>query len=189
MDRLGLWQTCAAQSWAPGWGDADIFGVVLTFLYATAALMTVSATVQVWLYGSARSSRWLWTLAAAYVTLLAINKQLDFQTFLTQTLRCVARAEGWYADRRSAQLAATMGILAVMGVAGLTLVARARRGNGLMIAGLALLTTYVALRILSFHHMDTVLSTPLFGLGLARIIELTSLLVINYAAATKTPTA
>lgn len=189
MDRWTLLRTCAALSWNPGWGDADILGVFLTFLYATAALMTSFAAVQVWLYGSQRSSRWLWTLAAAYLILLAINKQLDLQTFLTQTGRCIARAQGWYAQRRGMQQLATYAIFAAAAVAGLTLIGTARRGNGLMIAGLGLLTTFVALRILSAHHMDALLRTPLFGLGLARVIELSSLLVINYAAATKTPSA
>lgn len=186
---MDLWQTCAAQAWNPGWGDADILGVFLTFLYATAALMTAYSAVQVWLYGSERSSCWLWTLAAVYLVLLAINKQLDLQTFLTQTARCVARAQGWYAERRGFQEVATLAILCVGVLAGGTLVVTSRRGNGLMIAGLGLLSTYIALRILSFHHMDTLFKTPLFGLGLARIIELSSLLVINYAAATKTPSA
>lgn len=58
-----------------------------------------------------------------------------------------------------------------------------------MMSGRALLATCTALRILSFHHRDAVFKTPLFGLGLARIIELSSLLVIVYAAATKTPSA
>jgi hypothetical protein len=189
MDRWTLWQTCAAQSWNPGWGDADFVGVGLTFLYATAALMTCYTALQVWTYGSQRSSRWLWLLAALYLILLALNKQLDLQTFLTQTGRCVARAEGWYAQRRGLQEEEAFAIIGVMGLAGLILTVMARRGNGLMIAGLACLTTFVALRILSFHHIDTLLKTPLFGLGLARIIELSSLLLINYAAATKTPSA
>lgn len=84
---------------------------------------------------------------------------------------------------------ATLAILAAAALAGLVLIVKSRRGNGLMIAGLGLLSTYIALRILSFHHMDTIFKTPLFGLGLARIIELSSLLMINYAAATKTPSA
>jgi hypothetical protein len=189
MDRWTLLETCAAQSWNPGWGDADIFGVLLTFLYASATLMTAYATLQVWLYGSQRSSRWLWLLAMLYLILLTLNKQLDLQTFITQTGRCVARAEGWYAQRRGWQEVAAFTLIGVMGLAGLILTAKARRGNGMMILGLGLLTTFVALRILSFHHMDTLLKTPLFGLGLARIIELSSLLIINYAAATKTPSA
>ncbi len=189
MDRWTLWQTCAAQAWSPKWGDADLVGVGLTFLYASAALLTCYSAIHVWLYGSRQSSRWFWTLASAYLVLLAINKQLDLQTFLTQTGRCIARAEGRYGERRGVQQIATLAILAAAALAGLVLIVKSRRGNGLMIAGLGLLSTYMALRILSFHHMDTIFKTPLFGLGLARIIELSSLLVINYAAATKTPSA
>ncbi len=189
MDRWTLLRTCLAQSWNPHWSDADFLGVTLTFLYVTAALMTTYAALQVWVSGSPRSGRWLWTLAAVCLILLAINKQLDVQTFFTQTGRCVARAEGWYGERRSFQEVATLGIFTVATFVGATLMVTSRRGNGLMIAGLGLLTTYVALHVLSFHHMDSLLKTPLFGLGLARIIELSSLLVINYAAATKRPSA
>lgn len=189
MDRWTLWQTCAAQSWDLHWGDADVLGLVLTFLYATAAVMTTLTAVQVWRLGSKTSSHWLWALAAIYVVLLAINKQLDLQTFITQTGRCMARAEGWYAERRGVQEVATLAILAAGALAGVVLIVKSRRGNGLMIFGLGLLSTYIALRILSFHHMDSVLKTPLFGLGLARVIELSSLLVIISAAATKTPSA
>lgn len=92
MDRWTLWQTCAAQAWSPKWGDADLVGVGLTFLYDSAALLTCYSAIHVWLYGSRQSSCWFWTLASAYLVLLAINKQLDLQTFLTQTGRCIARA-------------------------------------------------------------------------------------------------
>jgi hypothetical protein len=47
----------------------------------------------------------LWLLLAAFFLLLGINKQLDLQTWLMQSLKALSIQHGWYAQRRSLQIA------------------------------------------------------------------------------------
>lgn len=173
IHRDDILQFCIDLSWNPGLHDYDLYGVCLTALYA---LATGLAAYRAWQRGG-----WFWTLAATYLLLLTLNKQLDLQTFLTQTGRCVARYQGWYDVRRTAQADLTYAVLGMMAAILIGTVALIRN-NRLMVTGLALITAFVALRILSFHHMDSLLQLQLIGQPLHRYIEVSSVLVLIYAA-------
>lgn len=188
----GTWnllQLCAAQTWAPVWSDSDALGLALTALYLSATLLCLLTALALWGgrgWGRpAVPGRWLWTLATLYLALLTVNKPLDLQTFLTQTARCLARSEGWYADRRAFQEDVTFFLLiglAAAVLAGLGLLSEARRGEAPLILGLVLLTGFLGLRILSLHSTDQALALPVLGLPLHRVIEMSSLVLINCAA-------
>ena len=110
----------------------------------------------------ARAARGLWWVIALLMAALAVNKQLDLQTALTATGRCMARAQGWYDSRRIVQVAFIAGL--VLGVviallwAAKTLRGQMRR-NGLALLGLAVLCGFVLVRAVGFHHVDRLIST------------------------------
>jgi len=86
---------------------------------------------------------------------LGVNTQLDLQTFFTAFMRCVARANGWYAERRQYQHLFLVGL--VLGVS--VLLASAwiyfRRIIHLVapaLLGAALTGAFVIVRAASFHH-------------------------------------
>ena len=175
IHRDHVLQFCAELSWHPGLRNYDLYGVTLTALYAVATGFAATRARQ--------RGGWFWTLAAAYLLLLTLNKQLDLQTFLTQTGRCVARYQGWYGERRIAQADVAYviaGLMAAAFAATVTLI----RVNRLMVTGLALITAFLALRILSFHNTDILLQLPLYGYPLYQFIEMSSVLLLIYAAAT-----
>jgi len=99
----------------------------------------------------------LWTALAAVLVLLGLNKQLDLQTMLTAVVRDAAKQQGWYADRRPVQIAAVVGALVLVVMAG-ALVGRAVRGElrrlWPAVAGVAVLGAYAAMRTTSLHEID-----------------------------------
>ena len=88
---------------------------------------------------------------------LAINKQLDLQSWVTQLGRTLAYRGGWYGQRRAFQSVFVL-VLALLGLLGFSLLAfllrRLLARVGLAAAGLAFLITFVAVRASSFHHVD-----------------------------------
>lgn len=185
MNRIDLLHDCLMQSTLLHWGDDDGLGLALTLLYALATLALAYVAALLWRYDAGPRTRWLWTGAAAYLAFLTLNKQLDLQSLLTQTGRCLARAEGWYKDRGEAQLLALWVVLYGLGL-GLWLGLRlAARGDARLMLGLALITGFVASRALSLHDLDRIFAQPLFGLALHRYIEAAALFLLLWAGLTR----
>ena len=88
--------------WSPGIGDPTMAGWITVVLYLLAAWICLQA---------ARRSRavdtrappgaWeprLWTVFAVVLVALGIDKQLDLQTAFTESMRGLAREQGWSRD-------------------------------------------------------------------------------------------
>ena len=120
----------------------------------------------------------LWYMAALALCVLGANTLAQFDVLLTQTLRSLARLDGWYAQRRLVQY---------MGLGGLALLlllswnrlhaayGAAARDVAPMAPGLALLLLLLLLRTVSAHGTDAVLNLDLLGFSLARCLELGAL--------------
>ena len=100
-----------------------------------------------------------WTGAAVFMALLAINKQADLQTALTNLLRREARIDGWYEQRRHYQLL-FIAVMAGAGVAGAGALAwwvrKESRPVRMGAVGLMLTSVFVTVRAASFHHHDVI---------------------------------
>jgi hypothetical protein len=129
--------------------------------------------------------RWFWLLAGLAMLALGLNKELDLQTQLTALGRQMARDGGWYAERRAVQRAFIMagGGLTLLLLAGLAWMVRGL-GTAVLVtlAGLGLLGLFVVLRAASFHHVDTMLRVPLFGLRRHAVLELAGIAVVILGA-------
>ena len=127
-----------------------------------------------------------WSVLAVLLALFAVNKQLDLQSALTAIGRCLAKAQGWYENRRVVQ-AAFIAVLALAGLGFLAVMLRALRGrlaeNGLAAAGTAFLVTFVLVRAVGFHHVDAMLRMPVAGLRMNWILELGGIALIAANAA------
>ncbi len=120
----------------------------------------------------------IWSIAAAVLLLLAMNTLFAFDLLLIALVRDVARTSGWYEGRRELQ-AMALGVAAAAGVAAwvywrqrLRLVAPVSRS---VPAGLALLAGLAALRFVSLHATDELISNRLAGLTVGRLIEVLGL--------------
>ena len=173
-----------AEGWQPGIGDPTIAGwvtVVLCFLAAVLCWRRVLLAKRLRTGSEPGDSLLFWCLLAAVMLFLAINKQLDLQTLLTEIGRNVAIAQGWYEQRGQLQLlfvvaVAFMGGIILIGV--LCCLRGLWRSNWLAIVGVIMLLTFVVIRAASFHHVDTFLGVQLAGLRVNSILEISGILCI-----------
>ena len=152
--------------WHPGIGDPTFLGWFTVAAYAWAAyyaylaLRSSRARVQELGPVAQREQRnvvRLWLFVLIVLVLLGINKQLDLQTLFTETLRDLARAQGWFGQRRAWQARFIMGLVAsaLLGVgAGVFLLRHVLRRARPALLGLTVLGTFVLVRASHFHHAD-----------------------------------
>lgn len=174
-------------TWRPGIGDPSAFGWTTVVAYFGAAWLCWRAR-QVATSGQAvarRSSALLWSVLAASLVALGVNKQLDLQSAVTELARSVARDLGWYEERQLLQFGfiAIVVLLAVGMCLWLAFLAREelRRVIPALIGWVAL-CAFVAIRAASFHHVDRLLGTRLIGARMNVILELGGITVIAIGA-------
>jgi hypothetical protein len=182
--------------WHLAVGDPNALAWIIVGAYA------VAAGLSVWAFLAARSGqrrlasinpdearnqrllKRLWMLTAVTMLALGINKQLDLQTLLLQTLRDQAYRGGWYNRRREYQVAFILAVGIVGVIATISLAVAVRRVLDrvlLTVAGLGVLVSFVVIRAASFHYVDKVLSLG----GQIRVnwfLEMSGILLIIVAA-------
>ncbi len=169
------------EHWTPGIGDPTIMGWVTVAAYLVTAVLALRRM---------REDRddelccWrLWLVIAAMMFLLAINKQLDLQTWLTLSLKEHAMLNGWYQDRRSYQAGfiAGLGGISVLGLATVLWFVRSRWKDFIVAAvGLAFLALFVFARASSFHNMDTLIGADIIGFRINWILELGGIALVAF---------
>lgn len=179
--------------WHPGIGDPTVWGWFTVGAYFAAVLLCFRAyrrseaprppTRREIL--DARVRRRFWLLAAALLTLLGINKQLDLQSLLTAIGRLLAKDQGWYESRRLVQQAFIGSVIAAAGIVVLGSLWAFRRGGWWVLlgqVGLIALCTFVILRAASFHHVDMLLGQSVGFLKLNHVMELGGIAIVACAA-------
>jgi hypothetical protein len=163
--------------WHPGIGDPTFLGWFTVAAYACAAYLSYRARVTA--LSSAMAQ--LWLLLFVGMVLLGINKQLDLQSWFTETLRDVARAQGWYGQRRIWQARFVVGLVGVCFVA-TAVGAYMMRGVLMRVRhaalGMGVLASFVVIRAGYFYHLR------LLGRG-ARfhwVLELSGIALIAWSA-------
>ncbi len=183
---IHLYFQCAAKAWAPGFGDRDTYGIVMTFVYLAAAGLAVAVAFKGPFRSRApRSERVLWVFSASVLVALAVNKQLDLQTMFVAAARCIAQAQGWYETRREYQTEVVVGLVlgaAILVPAIVLAFRRAMTGNFAFVLSLSLLVVFVLLRAISLHHLDIVFGLEFMSLRLHRIIEVVALCTVILSA-------
>jgi phosphatidylserine synthase len=173
----GRLEACTLHRWSPGIGDPTLAGWLTVLAYALCCVLAFKVTRR----ARKGRERGFWMLVTLAMAFLALNKQLDLQSLLTSVARCVAQAQGWYADRRGVQKEFIEGLLvaiaAVLGLA-LYLMRRHLRRNGLAVAGLVLVAGFVAIRAVSFHHFDSFLKGQFHSVRFNVILENSGLVLI-----------
>lgn len=165
--------------WSPQIGDPTPLGWLTVLGYFIAAFASLAAS------RFDRGPSALWQILSAILLALGINKQLDLQSLLTEIGRAMARSEGWYEQRRTAQFLFVVASVSGLAGAGLLFWKRLRRHRGPVrtaYAGLALLLAFICIRAASFHHVDRFLKASLFGARFNWIFELGGIAIIISAA-------
>lgn len=178
--------TCAFTQWHWGLGDNNVVGWATVLVYLMAGLASARAALA--LRGPdavLRRERRFWWIAAAILLALAVNKQLDLQTLLTLIARCHAQLAGWYDIRRTIQREFILGV-AVAGAGLMLVLAWLLRGIlGRVwpaLLGLGFVCVFVLVRAASFHHVDSLLGTWIFGVKMNWVFELPGPILVATAA-------
>ena len=119
-----------------------------------------------------------WFLAAGLLALIGVNALVRVDLLAIFVLREVARAQGWYEQRRDSQLLA-LGALAVAGMLALgwqrTRLQAVWSRCATTVLGVCLLVGVAALRAISYHDIDRAFDVHLLGLSTGRLLEFTGL--------------
>lgn len=174
--------TDAAGNWHLGIGDPTPMGWLIFFTYVAATILsglTWAAARELNREGRPAGSNF-WLVLTLLLLFLGINKQLDLQTLLQDTVRRMAKANDWYRNRRVYQ-AIFIGIVVATGVLMLgtfSWLARTQwRRNFLALLGTIIIYVFVFIRATSLHHVDLALQWRFAGLKWNWILELGGILV------------
>lgn len=184
--------------WTPGIGDPSLMGWATVVLYGGAALLCWSASgaadpsggsiLERGLWGRRERGRdrRFWRCLALVFAVLAINKQLDLQSLLTELARIEALGHGWYDDRRFWQVAFIAGLTLcglAAALAGAIVLRRRPAPVRLALAGLLFTLCFVVARAASFHHVDRFLAARIGGWHMNWLLEWAGILTVAGAAA------
>ena len=173
--------TCLWQGWRPEIGDPEVTGWITVAIY----LISFALALTVWRRHPEMTGRGFWGVLAVALLFLAVNKQLDLQSALTQIGRCLSQSQGWYDNRRPVQFAVIGAILVMLGI-GVVVTIRslqhAMRPNALAITGLILLAGFVMIRAVGFHFVDLLIGQRMFGISANFVMENTGLILISLNA-------
>lgn len=166
--------------WSPQIGDPTLYGWLTVLAYAVAA----------WLCGRAaqvgpKGERRLWFILCGILAFLCINKELDLQTLLTAIGRHVAKAQGWYDNRREYQLIFIILLAVAAVVITIALLAMLRRARWPVlgaVAGLATLLTFILVRASSFEKMDKLINSRIGGWRMNHVMEIGGIAIIALCA-------
>jgi hypothetical protein len=168
--------TCAFHRWSPGIGDPTAMGWFTVLVYGLAGLVAALVAIHAAFPAtSLRRERVFWTLLSLALFALAVNKQLDLQSLATAIGRCVAQAQGWYAQRRAFQAEVILGLLVAMAVFSVLLWVLMRgtlRRTGVALVGFAFVLGFVAVRAVGFHHVDVILNLRVNDVRMNWVLEL-----------------
>lgn len=171
------------ERWTPGIGDPGVVGWTTVVLYLLAAGTCAVAARRAL---RERPGTWrYWAVIALSMLALGINKQLDLQSLFTQVLRDDSLRHGWFAERRTLQLAFIIAIAAAGLIIALLIgrrVSMLQRNIRLAAWGVCLVYTYVLVRAASFHHVDRFINAALLGVRWNWILEIGGIAIVIVAA-------
>ena len=157
---LGTLQGCVSERWSPGLGDPGLWA----WLTVAAYVLCLALSLRVWRRAKGQPGRAFWMVLAVILAILAVNKQLDLQSALTAAGKCLARAQGWYGQRRPVQMAFVAAVAGIALIAVTVMMFSLRRRNLVAALGVTILLAFVVVRAASFHHIDRLIGQT--GLGL-----------------------
>jgi len=168
---------CVGDQWSPQIGDPTVAGWTTVVAYAVCAVLGLVALRR----AQNGRERIFWGLVTLAMLFLGVNKQLDLQSSLTAAGRCLSQLQGWYGERRAFQMKFIIGLLAGAGLfvtLGFWLMRDYLRRNGVAILGLALVTAFVAVRAVGFHHFDVLIDSRFLDTRFNALFELSGLFLI-----------
>lgn len=165
--------------WHPAIGDPSFMGWFTVGAYLACAALAFWAARAC--PGNDRRSFHFWGVMSLLMLWLAVNKQLDLQTLLTEVGRQIARHQGWMEQRRIVQFwfIVFFSALATAGfLASVFFMRNLFRRFILAFIGVFFLLSFIIIRAASFHHIDEILQSRILHLRMNWILELSGIFII-----------
>ena len=167
--------------WTPGIGDPTFMGWFTVFAYLVATFLAFRRMIQEY---TAEVCCWqAWKVFGLVLLFLAINKQLDLQTWFAQMLRHHALEHGWYENRRFYQSLFIIGIIVFVPLVFASYIESIRsrfKDFSITLFGLSLLLVFVLLRASAFHNMDSLISQEYYGIRMNWVLELSGIGIVIF---------
>lgn len=177
--------------WEPGIGDPTVMGWLTVFAYLLTALLCAGAARTAappsdspWTERQRRLRRF-WFGLTVMLVLLGINKQFDLQTLLTEVGKDLAIEQGWYRSRRAVQGVFVKLVAFVALTTACVLSYRMRkllRHTLWPLLGMVALLSFIVIRAASFHHIDLLLRSEVFGIQTNWALELSGIAMVFWGA-------
>ncbi|EEE36822.1 hypothetical protein RKLH11_656 [Rhodobacteraceae bacterium KLH11] len=168
---------CVSDQWSPVIGDPSLAGWITVAAYGITAVLSFRSAR---LSGD-RGTRVFWLALSVLMVALMINKQLDLQSALTATGRCLSQMQGWYENRRSVQIGFILLVIfssICIALASIWLLRKQLHQIGLALIGLILLICFVLIRAAGFHNFDALLNTNILFIRVNWLMELSGIALI-----------
>jgi hypothetical protein len=169
--------------WRPSFHDDHFIGWFITASYfACVFLAALIATYHKHL--EERLAAKFWSAISLVMVLLGINKQLALHMLLTEIGKQVAKAQGWYDQRRYFQFSFIVVFTAAIAAAFIWFARTYRysfRRYGLVFCGLFLLLSFVIIRAATFHHFHELIRYDIHGFKMHWLLELAGIYMIILA--------
>jgi hypothetical protein len=175
--------SCASSRWELHAGDQTIVGWIVTLAYLVLVLAIIKLIFDL-AANQTHDRRHLvgfWIIILLIYLLFGLNKQLDLQTFLTSTGRCLSKLQGWYRERRAFQFYVVMAGLAATAIflLGFLVYFRTVLSRSLLaILGVTCSLVYVVLRAASIHHVDQWFKIEFFTIKAHAIMEMAGIALV-----------
>lgn len=186
---MSLFEIIKSVSWEPNVGDPTALGWLTVAAYLLAAVLCglcawraaqIFGEEAVWLH------RLLWGGLAAGLLFLAVNKQLDLQSWFTAVIKAIAWEKGVYEQGRRAQVYFIAGMALVslgIFVAMAWIFRRVWRQYWLLLLGLLFIARFIIVRAASFYGVSLPRLSALTGdIQITWLLEIAGALVIALAA-------
>lgn len=143
---------CGARDWWAFAGDPLISGSVFMLSYGLAAWQILRVAAR-----SDGRERQYWRLCGWLFAFQVLNTNLDLHGMIFTTGRCLAKAQGWYEDRREVQMWLLFGLamlIVLVLLLVLTLFARNIFGDLILTTGMVIALGFTLVKGINFHGLE-----------------------------------
>jgi hypothetical protein len=171
---------CGVEAWSGFWGDPVFSGAMMMAAYAFAAFLVIRASSRLF-----EVERGFWIFSGILMALQVANTPLDLHGLAWASVRCLARTEGWYAQRHAIQreVLTTLALaFTALAAFAMLLLRRDFWRNALLVVGLTLAIGMTLAKGVNYHQLEALYGGAFGPLRTADLVELSGVAAVLTAA-------
>ncbi len=171
---------CGVEDWVGIFGDPLLSGTIFMLSYGVTAMAIFRASRE-----TEVGERRYWQLCGYLFLFQLLNTNLDLHALVWTIGRCLAHAQGWYENRREAQILFLIGLaLLILLVLCLTLFVFFRNilGNILLTLGVVIAIGFTLVKGINYHGIEQFYNHQIGPFRVADFIEYSGIVLAFLAA-------